>query len=577
MNSTTQEMSAPVKPSDVHIRWGTRIPLRNGLHLSAIAYLPNNAAATPAILAMTPYVAQSHHEHAMYFAAQGFAFLSVDVRGRGNSDGEFHLLNEAQDSVDVIEWVARQPYCNGRVAMWGASYLGYCQWAAARERPPSLATIVPVAAPFRGVDSPVRNNIFTPYSIQWLTIVSGRTSQEKMFLDQSFWSGKFARAFESAVPFRELDRYLGNPSALFQEWACHAERDDYWDSHNPTREQYAALSLPILTITGAYDADQPGALAHYREHVASASAAARARHYLVIGPWDHSGTSRPKLQFGGIEVGAASCIDLRRLHLEWYRWTLQGGDRPGFLRKNVAYYVTGAETWRYADTLESITAGELCLQLDASSDAQEGLRGGALAGRIARHREPDEYVYDPRDVSDAALESTLDPESLVDESMLHARVGKQLVYHSAPFDRDTDVCGFFKLAVWLSIDQPDTDFQVSIQEVAPEGSSLLLSIDRLRARYRESPRQARLIQTRAPLRYDFSNFTFVARRMRCGSRLRLVLGPINSIFWQKNYNSGGAVCDETQEDGRPVRVRLFHDDAHPSALLVPLGAGDTDE
>jgi predicted acyl esterase len=165
----------------------------------------------------------------------------------------------------------------------------------------------------------------------------------------------------------------------------------------------------------------------------------------------------------------------------------------------------------------------------------------------------------------------VDPESRTDHRMVYAAVGKQLVYHSPPLDNDLEICGFFKLRLWIAIDQPDTDFRATIYEIGADGSSLLLSSDSVRARYREGLREARLVSTGAPLCYDFDHFTFVARRMSKGSRLRLVLGPIQSIYFARNYNSGTCVAGQSMADARRVTVQLYHDPAHPSALHVPLG------
>jgi predicted acyl esterase len=146
-----------------------------------------------------------------------------------------------------------------------------------------------------------------------------------------------------------------------------------------------------------------------------------------------------------------------------------------------------------------------------------------------------------------------------------------------PFEHDTEISGVFRLTAWISIDQPDTDFAVNVYEIREDGGSTLLAGDQLRARYRESLREPKLIQTKAPLRYDFTHFTFVSWEVKKGSRLRLVLEPINSIYNEKNYNSGGIVAQESLKDARTVNVTLYHDRAHPSALSVPLAkpvAGD---
>ena len=562
----------------VRIQWGARIPMRDGVHLSATLYLPEPlVAARPAIFTLTPYIAQTYHDRGMYFAAQGYPFATIDVRGRGNSEGEFEpLVNEARDGFDIVEWLAHQPFCNGQVTMWGGSYSGFAQWATARELPPHLATIVPVAAPYAGVDFPGRSNIPGPYLMQWLTLVWGRTSQDRLFWNNHlYWNGKAREWLESGAPFRELDQQLGCASPIFQRWLDHPHRDAYWDSCNPQPHQYAQINLPVLTITGIYDGDQPGALMHYREHLKHATPEVRARHYLVIGPWDHAGTRTPIPEFCGMKAGPASLVDLAKLHCEWYAWTMQRGPKPEFLQKRVAYYVMVAEKWRYADELEGVTARSDPYYLASSSNPTDVFSSGAMQSATPGQGGPDHYSYDPRDTSLALLESSLNVDDLTDQTMLHARAGKHLIYHSAPFAADVQISGFFELRAWLAIDQPDTDFRASVYDVGIDGSATLMASDSIRARYRESAHTATLVATHAPLRYDFLHFTFVARQVRKGHRLRLVLGPINSIHSQKNYNSGGAVASESMRDARPVTVRLFHDADHPSALFVPIGPAGT--
>lgn len=565
-------------PSGVALNCAARIPLRDGTHLSAAVYTPRDPKApAPAIVSMTPYSADSLHPRGMYFASQGFSFVAVDVRGRGDSEGTFRPnIQEARDGYDVIEWVAQQPYCDGKVGMWGGSYLGYAQWAAAKELPPHLATIVPVASPFLGVDFPMRNNIFYPYLVQWLTFISGRAAHAKLFADESFWSMFYRRWHESGSAFCELDALLGARLPIFQEWISHPEPDGYWSAYNPTAEQYARIDIPILTITGSYDDDQPGALEHYKRHMQHATPAARARHYLIMGPWDHAGTSTPARDFGGITVGAASLVDLPKLLCDWYAWTMQAGSKPEFLRKSVAYYVMAADTWRYADSLEAITAEYKTCFLDSAGSANDVFCAGSLGPRPGQGP-PDSYQHDPRDTQgpEVEAEAQSDGNSFVDQSVLLALRGKCLVYHSSPFEQATEISGFFRLSIWLGIDCPDTDMYVSVHEITADGASIRLSTDAMRARYREGLDSPKPIRTCEPLRYDFTRFTFVSRDIQKGHRLRLVIAPMGRIigatFAEKNYHAGGVVARETIADARSVRVRLFHDATHPSALQVPLG------
>jgi uncharacterized protein len=567
------EGATPIDPAQVDLRWGVKIPMRDGVELQATVYTPRGQAKpAPCIFTLTPYIAQSYHDRGMYFAGHGYPFLTVDVRGRGNSQGRFRpLIQEAHDGYDVVEWLAKQPYCNGKVAMWGGSYAGYDQWATASQQPPHLATIVPAAAPYVGVDFPFRSNIFYTYDVQWLALVNGRAAQASLFGDDLFWKSHFRRWLEAGKPFNGLGGgVLGDGEAIFQEWVAHPYPDSYWDEFNPTAAQYARLTLPILTITGSYDDDQPGALQHYREYMRNAAPEPKSRHYLIIGPWDHAGTRTPNAQVGGLTFGPASLVDLPKVHLEWYAWTMQDGPKPSFLQKPVAYYVMQAERWRYADTLEAVTAALRPYYLDSRQNATDVLASGALQAEPASGS-PDHFTCDPRDTHAAEVEYSADPQSLTDQSLVYAWRGTELVYHTAPFEKDTEVSGFFKLSAWIAIDQPDTDLGVKVYEIGADGGSVMLSSDLIRARYREGLREPKLIRIKAPLRYDFDHFTFVSRQVRKNSRLRLVIAPINSIYNEKNYNSGDVVANETLQAARPVTVTLFHDRAHPSALFVPVG------
>lgn len=555
----------------VEMQWGVQIPLRDGVRLSATLYLPAQVPAAPAICTLTPYTAQSYHEQGMYFASHGYPFLSVDVRGRGNSEGIFKPnINEARDGADVVAWLAAQPFCNGQVTMWGGSYAGYSQWAVAREFPEPLATIVPVASPYFAVDFPIRKNIASLWVLQWLMLVAGRALQDKIvWNNEKFWGDQFRQWFEAGLPYKDLGSQLGVLTPIFQEWAEHPHQGEYWDQYNPTDEQYAHISIPVLTITGIYDDDQLGALEHYRLHLKNRSTAG-ASHFLVIGPWDHAGTRVPRTEFCGLKAGDASLLDLPKLHLDWYNWTMRGGPQPEFLKKRVAYYVMAADKWRYADTLDEITQSVEPFYLDSENNPTDLFRSGLLKPTLPARSGVDSYVYDPSDRALAVLESTIDPENRADQRMVLAAVGRRLIYHSAPFAQDTEISGFFKLTVWIEIDQPDTDFAVSVADVGLDGSAIQLTSDWMRARYRDSLRHASAVQIGVPLSYEFSGFTFTSRLIRRGHRLRLVIGPIDSIFVERNYNAGGVVAEESGRDARTVTVTLHHDEAHPSVLWVPI-------
>src|SRR5438067_486876 len=452
----------PPPATDYDIRWGVKIPLRDKIELNATLYLPKtadgSAPKTPVIFTLTPYISDTYHVRGAYFASHGYAFALVDVRGRGNSSGDFEpFANEPRDGHDVVEWLAQQPFCDGKVAMWGGSYAGFDQWATAKEFPPHLATIVPAAAAHPGLDYPSLNNVGYLYDMQWFTHTSGRTPQQNLFGDSKFWRTKFLDAYKKHIAFGTLDSFVGNPSQNFQRILKHPTVDAYYDAIVPNAGQFKKISLPILTITGQYDGDEPGAMSYYRDHTANASPEARAKHFLIIGPWDHPGTRTPNDKTAGIDQRFALCI------------------------------------------------------------GKDGL-----------------------------------------------------VYHTDPLPKETPLVGCPEVSLWVSIDTPDTDLQADLYEIQPDGTSIALWSDFRRLRYRESPREAKLVKPGEIVKCDFDPGLFVARRLMKGSRLRLVVYSPNSILWQKNYNSGGVVADETAKDARTAHVKVYHDAQHASAIQLPI-------
>ncbi len=557
---------------NVDFLWGVRIPMRDGIHLNATVYRPKQADPLPAIFTLTPYIADSYHPRAFYFAQHGYAFVLVDCRGRGNSEGHFEPnVNEAQDGHDIVEWLADQPWCNGKVTMWGGSYAGFNQWMTLKEFPPHLETIVPAAAAHMGVDFPFYKNIFYPYDMQWLTFTSGVTGNNNLFEESSFWREKFRELYLNHLPFKTLDQVVGNTSTHFQTWLRHPTPDVYWEQMALTPDQYREINHPILTITGHYDGDQPGAMHYYRLHMQLGSPEGRAQHYLIIGPWDHAGTRTPKREFGGLKFGEASFLDLNDLHREWYDWTLKDGSKPKFLKKNVAYYVMGADEWKYADSLEEISDSTKRLYLNSTDGrANDVFHSGRLEENAPGPSQPDHYVYDPLDVRPGELEREEISNYLTDQRYVLNLFGNGLVYHSAPFDEDMEITGYVRFVAWIALDVPDTDFQVNLYEVLPDGSHILLARDYMRARYRESLRQEKLVTPGEINRYEFSDLGFFSRRIAKGSRLRLLFQSPNSIYIQKNYNSGGTVAEESAQDARAAYVTLYHDADHPSFLELPL-------
>lgn len=591
---SAQKTSPPplAKPSpaasteaDFDIRWGAKIPMRDGVELNATIYVPKKLSGrVPAVFTLTPYISDTYHPRGAYFASHGYVFAIVDVRGRGNSAGQFEpFKNDDRDGHDIVEWLAQQPFCDGKVTMWGGSYAGFDQWATAKELPPHLATIVPVASAHPGLDFPMTNNIGQPYAMRWLTYTSGHASQGNLFGDTKFWQTKFVQAYREHLPFKNLDSLAGNPSPNFQRFLQHPAQDAYWDAMVPTNEQFKKIAMPLLSITGQYDGDELGAMTFYRDHMANASPEARAKHFLVIGPWDHAGTRTPTEDVGGVKLGSGAMLDMNDLHRQWYDWTLKGGKQPEFLKKNVAYYVlaegnTGATgEWRYADTLEGSFAPARTFYLDSENgDANGVFRSGKLTETTPKSG-ADTYVYDPLDTRRAELVS-MDDQSKTEQldQRFALSIGNDgLVYHTAPMEAGSELIGCPEATLWLSVDVPDTDVLMTIDEIQPDGTSVALWNDVRRLRYRDSTREQKLVTPGEPVQVKFAPGLFVARKLAKGSRLRVVVSAPNSPGLQKNYNSGGVVADETAKDAKTAHVRVLHESAHASALKLHLKPGPT--
>jgi putative CocE/NonD family hydrolase len=580
----TPSPSPSKPPADYDLRWGVKIPMRDNVELNATLYLPKipegSPPKTPVIFTLTPYISDTYHERAAYFASRGYVFALVDVRGRGNSGGEFEpFVNEPRDGHDIVEWLAKQPFCDGKVAMWGGSYAGFDQWATAKEFPPHLTTIVPAAAAHPGLDYPFPQNVGISYDMQWYTLTSGRVGQQNLFADQKFWRTKFLDAYKKHIAFKTLDSFVGNPLVNFQRVLKHPTLDAYYEAMVPTREQFQKITLPILTITGQYDGDELGALSYYRDHLANTSPETRAKHFLVIGPWDHAGTRTPTDEVGGVKFGPGAVIDLNDLHRQWYDWTMKSGPQPEFLKNQVAYYLlapgnTGANgEWKYADNFETLIANPKIFYLDSKNgDANGVFRTGFLTEKPPTEGS-DKFIYDPLDTTRGETVDGIDPKEKtagIDQTYALSIGQDGLVYHTEALPNETPFVGCPALTLWLSIDTPDIDLSAHLYEIQPDGTSIILWSDTRRLRYRNSLREAKLVKPGEIVRCDFNPGLFVGRRLMKGSRLRLVVSSPNSIHLQKNYCSGGLVAEETAKDARTCHVHIYHDATHPSTIQLPL-------
>lgn len=565
LGSASTGLAEEESDGDVTLQMNVHIPTRDGSYLNATLYRP--AAATkpvPVVFMLTPYEGDDSHPSGSYFARHGIAYAFVDSRGRGDSPGTFTPFeNDGRDGYDIVEWLAKQPWADGQVAMFGGSYAGNDQWQVAALHPPHLTTIAPVASPFLGVDFPGQDNMLNPYDIQWLIYTTGHTLYRNVFNDTQLWTSIYKRFYLSGQAFTELDKFAGNSSDVFQMWAKHPDHDSYWQHFSPTQAEIAAIDLPMLVITGAHDGDQAGTFAYLNRHITSPDGMLPTNYYFVIGPWDHAGTRQPSQDFSGEHFGAASLVDILRLHLEWYRHTMLGAPLPGFLRKQVAYYVSGegAECWKYADSLMKIPRRTRTLYLNADGDAHNLYKAGILQDAAAGAR-GGEWTSDPSDLRNA------EPTKAPPGDDLH---GDGLVFQTAPFTQEAEIDGQTALKLSLSIDGPDADIQFRLYLITPEGKFHWLSEGARRARYRRSFEHAEMVKPGVIETYDMPLGYWFAVRAPKGSRLRLIVQSLNEPHYQKNWNSAKPVAEQTSADAHREVIRLFQTASHPSTLTLPLG------
>ena len=566
--SLSGSLAAPdPAPRDVLVDWAVAVPMRDGTQLNANIYRPAHAdGRLPVVLTVTPYTIDTLHSVGMWFARHGYIYAAVDTRGRGGSGGAFlPTLHEAQDGYDAIQWLSTIAGSDGRVVGWGGSYAGRNQLVFASLAPPALKGIAPASAGMNTVDRDMRANIPFPQLMQWLAYTNGKTSNRAAYTDRAYWLGALVELASGRTPYRDFDRLVGMPSLLWQDNLRHPMVDAYWrgtvtDAGMLDAAQLKRITIPVLGITGTYDPSQTGLRAYLDARAAAVPHEVTDRQYLVVGPWDHPGTRNPQRVTGGVDMGAASVVDMLELHRQWFDWILDRGPKPAFLTNHFTYFLAGADRWVSAPDLAAASAPLRRLMLSSpGSDASAATRAGALSTRASRQGN-DIYVYDPsvpgRNEGVEGFDLVA-PNWLTDATAVTRLDGEGLVYDGPLLAAPTDLVGIPAADLYLTMDVPDTDIRVALYAVMPDGTQIFLTQDQVRARYRTSLERETLVAIGKRLPYAFHRFDFVARRLPQGARLRLVVSPLGlSIHQQRNRNSGKPVADEIAADDRIAHVAL---------------------
>jgi hypothetical protein len=540
--------------------------MRDGIELSTDLHLPPGGLSGgpyPLVLMRTP--ANNHAaadvKKARQLSEHGFAVAIQDVRGREDSGGEFcPFRDEGRDGYDSVEWFAAQEWCTGKVGMMGTGYAGWAQWAAARELPPHLVTLVSTAS-WGGRRAVYRNGAVVLPMLSWLHAMSARVWQHAGQVD---WERVLRH-----LPLRTMDQALGRDIPVWREWLDHPRDDDYWRPLDFSAGDFRGIALPALHITGWHDSAQGMAL-HLFEGMRAHSPAAAAQ-ALIIGPWDHAGTQAPTQVLGGVDFGASAVEDIDALHLRWFEHWLSDGGEDAPAAPDSKYFVTGTNVWREEAWSPSAESAVYYLHSGGAANTVDG--DGTLTTTAPTDEPPDSYQYDPADPIVVTPDFTFfpsppaQPPQLPLDRRFVERRPDVLVFTSPELTQEVEVLGRPSVHLYAGSDRPDTDWFVQLSDVDARGASIVLAMGVLRAGRGLEPESVMSSGEVDEVRIELDA---VAHVVQPGHRLRASVMSSCFPLYDRNANTG----DPTADDGPHVATNhVRHDAAHPSRLVLPIRSG----
>jgi putative CocE/NonD family hydrolase len=530
------------------------IKTRDGATLSATLALPTSKPTErlSTILLFDIYTnPEALKAQAEEFAARGYAGVVADVRGKRLSPDEVvPYEHDAADTHAVLDWIAKQPWSDGKVGMVGGSYSGFTAWAATKRRHPALKGIAVSDAAIPGQGLPMHNNVFLNANYPWaFYVTNNKLLDEPVNADHTRWRNLTRKWFASGRPLREIDTIDGTPNPLLQRWLTHPSYDKYWQAMVPYENDFARVNIPVLSITGYYADGQISALQYFKQHMARGR---EPEHYLVIGPWDHLGTHRRRKDavLRDYAIDPVAQIDSQELKLEFMDYVLKGKPKPKLLGNTVNYQGMGANVWRHATSLGAVFGGVPMRQY-FSAQKSEGMLSlvnqQPPAGLITTH----EVDLTDRTVKFHGFHAWQNP--IVQGPLAYVT---ESVFQSQPFEAPTAISGSFTGELTVIINKKDFDLSVTVYEAMPDGKLFHLAYALQRASYAEDPTKRRLLSPGKPERVKFET-TMVSRRMQAGSRLLVLVDANKNPMAQVNHGTGKDVSDESVTDaGDPLRIEI---------------------
>ncbi len=536
------------------------IKTRDGATISAIVVKEKGATKPqPVILQYTIYARGNDVESLKESVDNGYIGVMAYIRGKRYSQDEiWPYENDANDSYDVIDWISKQKWCDGNVGMFGGSYNGFTQWAAAKKLHPALKTIVPYVANRPGMGLPMENNIFINANYEWafyvgnnryLDTIAGNDRQRTRQMQYKWW--------ESGVAYKKMDSIDERPNKWFQRWISHSSFDEYWQEMAPYQEDFAQIDIPVLTIDGYYNDSQNSSLYYMREHYKYNP---KAEHYLIIGPYGHFGAQRggfPKVN--GYKVDQDALINTNEITYQWFDYIFKNGAKPKILIDRINYQVMEANEWRSAPSIEKMNNDYLKLYLvDEKTEDYYFLK--------PQKPEKEKYLSQVVDFSDRDQwnNNNYYPDPIILDE-LNTRRGN--VFVSEPMQESILVNGSFEGEIMASINKKDFDIGITLYELMPSGEYFHLSYIIFRASYAKDITKRNLLTPQIKETIPFTNTYLVSKQLKKGSRLVIFLDVNKNPFSQLNSGSGKDVSQETIADGKePLKIKWFND----SYVKIPI-------
>ncbi len=559
---------------DVTIEYGVAVKMRDGVVLRADIYRPKAEGKFPVLLQRTPYDRRGGGVGPRA-AARGYVVIFQDVRGRYASEGEWYTFkHESEDGYDTVEWAAALPYSNGKVGMFGGSYVGATQMLTAIAAPPHLAGVFPVVTASNYHDGwTYQGGAFEQwFSESWTTglaqdTLNRRVSREKNPVPQWTWKLPLTSYPVLSPDTEDLAPY-------FLDWLAHPNYDDYWKRWT-IEDQHSKILVPAYHVGGWYDIFMGGTLRNYVGIKGrGGSEAARRGQRLMIGPWYHGPFDgrTGELDFGPAARSAdGKSFDYEEVMIRWYDYVLKGVTSGVEREKPVKIFVMGENAWREEDDWPLARAKSTRYYLHSSGSANSLLGDGTLSTEAPKTETPDHFAYNPTEpVPTRGGGLCCDNDRLAsgafDQRPNEAR-GDVLVFTTPAFTQDFEVTGPVSLEIYASSSAVDTDFTGKLVDVWPNGFAQNLTDGIIRARYRNSQEKPEFLNPGEVYKFSVDLWA-TSNVFKTGHKLRLEVSSSNFPRFDRNLNTG----EPGGTSARMVKATntLYHDREHPSALILPV-------